>query len=111
MRVRDRANFSGIRRRLTNARTAVQMTLGGELKRAARLVAVSLATSTQPYGLDEGAKTKGETATGSDIRRCSAPPSQVYAAFPDVRFAKAFYARLKNGEWARAQRIVDEHCP
>jgi hypothetical protein len=108
---RFRSDFSATRARLARAKTAVRKTFGGEMKRAARLVAVSLATSTQPYGMDEAAKTEGEVATASDIRRCYATPSQVYAAFPDVRFAKAFYARLKAGQLEHAQSILDANCP
>ncbi|HKP92326.1 MAG TPA: hypothetical protein VJS88_00390 [Chthoniobacterales bacterium] len=111
MAIRFRSNFSGTRNKLRKAKSTVRMTFGGEMKRAARIVAVQLAHATQPFGFDEGAKTKGEVATASDIRRCYATPGQVYAAFPDVRFAKAFYARLKKGDIAHAQRLVDAHCP
>jgi hypothetical protein len=110
MRIRGKLDTSKLRRRFEKVKRTVPMTLGGEVKRAARIVAVQLAHTAQPFGLDDRAKQLGENATASDIRRCYATPSDVYSAFNDKRMAKAFYARLKKGELAAAQRIVDEHC-
>lgn len=111
MRINTRADFSRTRAKLQRAKGAVKMTLGGELTRAARLVAVQLAHSTVPFGLDERAHQLGMNATARDIRLCYATLGDVYAAFPDESKAKAFYALVKRGLIARAQAVVDDYCP
>jgi hypothetical protein len=72
---------------------------------------VSLATSAQPYGLDEGARKAGEVATASDIRRCYATPGQVFEAFPDKFKAASFWKAIKAGNFAGAQKIMQRFCP
>ena len=110
VRIRGKLDTSALTKKFQRLKKTVPMTLGGEIKRAARIVAVQLAHTTQPFGLDENALSRGEKATARDIRLCYATPGQVYSAFTDQRMAKAFYARLKQGQRAHAQSIVDQHC-
>jgi len=86
-------------------------TLEEELERAGRLIAVSLARSTQPYGDSVLSRHVGESATAGDIHRCYATPGDVFAAFPDKRFAGAFWAAIKKGNFGAAQKIMQRYCP
>lgn len=97
----------GFRKRAERMERSVK----GLLRREARLCAVSLAFSTQPFGDSKTVLDSGEGATAGDIRRCYATPGQVYADFPEERYAKAFWWRLMRGEFAEAQKIVDAQCP
>ncbi len=81
------------------------------MKRAGRQVAVSLAYSAQPFGISEQARLLGESATGSDIRRVYATPAKVFAAFPEKKWANAFWAEISRHNFARAQAIMQARCP
>jgi hypothetical protein len=87
------------------------VTLPEQLRRAGRLVAVSLATSAQPYGLTDNSRAIGETATGRDVRKCYATPADVFKAFPEKKLANAFWYEIKRGNWSRAQGIMQARCP
>jgi hypothetical protein len=82
-----------------------------ELERAGRLISVSLATSAQPYGIDTGARSRGEASTSSDVRRCYATPGNVFEAFPDEGQAAAFWKAIKAGNFSAAQKIMQRSCP
>lgn len=77
-----------------------------ELERAGRLISVSLATSAQPYGIDQSALEKGEGATATDIRRCYATPGQVFESIQNPGQAAAFWRAIKAGRIAAAQTIM-----
>lgn len=87
--------------------------LDAEMDRAGRIIAVSLATSAQPYGLDDEAQQKGATATARDIRRIYATVSDVYGAIEkngSKRQANAFYKTLKT-DIAMARRLITNFAP
>lgn len=102
-----KSSAKGFRQRAERMERSVK----GLVRREARLAAVSLAVSTQPFGDGTAARAAGGGATAGDIRRCYATPGQVYAAFADVRQAKAFYWNLMSGKFSAASTIVDQHCP
>ena len=86
-------------------------TIEEELERAGRLISVSLATSAQPYGIDDSARTRGEGSTASDIRRCYATPGNVFEAFSDDGKAASFWKAIKVGNFSMAQKIMQRDCP
>lgn len=81
------------------------------MRNIGRNVAVSLATSTQPYGVGDGARRAGELATSRDIQRVYATPEKVFAAFPDRRKAQTWWQLMQQRQYARAQNVQDAHCP
>jgi hypothetical protein len=97
--------------KLQNRSRGFANSIEDELDRAGRLISVSLATSAQPYGIDDQARNKGEAATSSDIRRCYATPGQVFEAFPDDGKAASFWRAIKSGDFTKAQTIMQAHCP
>jgi hypothetical protein len=99
-----------LQRRLQNRSRGFSAALPEVLRRAGRLVSVSLATSTQPYGIDEGARQMGEAATAGDIRRCYATPGNVFAAFDSKNQAKAFWVEIAKGNFSKAQVIMQSYC-
>jgi hypothetical protein len=106
-----KGEFANTRRKLAGQSRGFRASLPDELKRAGRLISVSLATSTQPYGIDDGARRKGEGATAGDIRRCYATPSNVFEAFPDQHKAASFWKAIKAGKIRLAEKIMQSHCP
>jgi hypothetical protein len=111
--VNFRASFNPqpLKKKLQNRVRGFQATLPEQLRRAGRLVAVSLATSAQPYGLDGGARKRGESAAAADVLRCYATPADVWKAFPEKKWASIFWAQIKRSDWSRAQKTMQEHCP
>ncbi len=109
--IRSSFNPKRLQQKLKNRVRGLKATLPEQLARAGRLIAVSLATSAVPYGLGEDARKLGESATASQIRRCYATPGQVFAAFPDQNKAKTFWKAIKAGNFARAQKTMQAHCP
>lgn len=89
----------------------VERSLPGLMRRAGRLCAVSLATSTQPFGLGEDAQLLGQTATVRDIRKVYALPSDIFPAFPNQKAAGAFWRAVQAQDWTRATGILRRDCP
>ena|SRR5581483_2852920 len=108
-----RASFNPapLKRKLQNRAQGFSRDLGEELRRVGRVVAVSLATSAQPYGIGEYSRRSGEIATARDIRRCYATPGQVYKAFDDKFKAGSFWKAIKAADYSRAQQIMRKYCP
>jgi hypothetical protein len=98
-------------RKLQNRSRGMSNSIEEELERAGRLISVSLATSAQPYGIDDGARQSGEAATASDIRRCYATPGNVFEAFPDDHKAAAFWRAIKAGNFGTGKKIMAANCP
>jgi hypothetical protein len=67
MRVRASFNPSNLKRKIKARARGLQANLPEQLRRAGRLIAVSLATSAQPYGIDDEARKKGEGAVIRDL--------------------------------------------
>jgi hypothetical protein len=99
------------RAKLNNRARGFGNSLEEQLDRTGRLISVSLATSAQPYGLDEGALVKGQAATSSDIRRVYATPGNVFEDFSDTRAAGAFWKAIKAQNFGAAQAIMQRNCP
>jgi hypothetical protein len=89
-------------------------TLPQAIKAAGRLIAVSLGTSTVPYGVGDGARKRGENAVIRDINNVYATPARVAKSFAaagqDVK-GKLFLAALAQRRVAQAQKLVDAYCP
>jgi hypothetical protein len=84
--------------------------LADEIIRTARLVAVSVATSTQPYGKDKGVKDQAERRVSRDIRRVFATPSSVFGMLDkkgDQLAAGQFWSAWKARDEARMKEIMD----
>ena len=85
-----------------------------EMHDIGRLVAVSLATSAQPYGISEGARKNGEAAVHRDIYRIYCTPGMVYGEIAnngDVGAAKAFYKAMRTGGHGVAIGLIHAHAP
>lgn len=104
-------NTAPTRRKLENRSRGFATSIEEELDRAGRLISVSLATSAQPYGIDEGAHQRGQAATAGDIRRCYATPGNVFEEFKEDGKAAAFWKAIKAGNFASAQAIMQRFCP
>jgi hypothetical protein len=109
--IRASFNPAPLKRALQNQSRGLQATLPEQLRRAGRLVAVSLATSTQPYGDNDAARILGEKATARDIHRVYATPAQVYSAIGDQKIAAGFWKAVSAGAWSKAQAIINKFCP
>jgi hypothetical protein len=84
--------------------------LAEEIIRTARLVAVSVAHSTQPYGKDKATKDTAERRVSRDIRRVFATPFSVYSELErkaDSFSAGQFWAAWKSRDEARMKEIMD----
>ena len=87
------------------------------LKQQARLVAVSLAYSTQPYG-DDG-QPLGISAIKRDVSKVYGSPTTIYAQIKerDEAMAKGFYGLIEKGKVKQAQelllaaQVVDSQTP
>jgi hypothetical protein len=109
--IRAKFNPKPLQQKLQNRVRGLKATLPEQLHRAGRIVAVSLATSSVPYGLGEDARKLGEAATASQIRRCYATPGQVFEAFPNKGSAQVFWFHLKAGRYSQAQSVMQKLCP
>lgn len=87
----------------------IKRTLPQMMRAAGRLIAVSLATSTAPYGLGTDARKRGEAATERDILRVYATPGRVYKSFGDKRKGDAFIAALQRRNYNQAQALVNAY--
>jgi hypothetical protein len=108
MGMRIRSNFSNTRHKLVRAKAAVRMSFSGEMKGAARIVAVSLATSTQPFGTGSDAKKQGENAVQADLRKLYGDATDAYVviAAAEQQMAEAFYKAMQRGRYDKAQKIL-----
>lgn len=79
-----------------------------ELVITARVIARSLATSTQPYGLSRGALQQGRTRVGADIGKVFATPSQFYGMLEkrDEAEAARFWQAWKARDLTAARDIA-----
>jgi len=93
--------------------------LPGFLKQEARLVAVSLATQTQPFGISATSQAVGQVATSRDIYRVYATPGKAFADLPTSQTAiskkmkefkfnpqKAFWSAVSKSKWDAAKTIL-----
>jgi hypothetical protein len=94
------ANFSDTDRKLAARARGFAPDLENVMDRVGRLVAVSLATSAQPYGIGPKSLAVGQAAVVRDIYRVYATPGQAYKEIlsnAGKPAASAFYSALKTG--------------
>ena len=84
-----------------------------EMMDIGRLVAVSCATSTQPYGVSESSRKNGEAAVHRDIYKIYCTPGMVYGeiANSDVGAAKSFYKAFRSGDYLTAISLIHAYAP
>lgn len=93
----------GVERMMRDFARIVGRTMQEEMVATARLVAVSLAASTQPYGKTNAARAAGEGAVARDVRKVFSSPSTVYEEIKGDdedsarRFWRAFTRRDHSG--------------
>jgi hypothetical protein len=104
-------NTAPTRQALANRSRGFASSIEDELERAGRLISVELAKRTQPFGIDDQARRKGEGATAGDIWRCYATVSDVFEAFPEDHNGARFWRAIKAGNFGMAQRIMQAQCP
>jgi hypothetical protein len=76
------------------------------LTQEGRLVAISLAKSSQPFGTGEASLKKGRDRTAGDIHKVYATPGRAYADIANEKQAKAFWWAIKNGKAGKAWGIL-----
>ena len=79
------------------------------LRQESRLMAVSLAHETQPYGNDKSAQALGQAAVNRDVRRLFATPQEAFAlvlAQDGQALADEFYVLTSQGKPADAQALL-----
>jgi len=95
--------------KLRSIQPALQRVMPDMVQRAARLAAVSCSISTQPYGSGIDAKTAGETAVASDIRKVYGTPGEIFGMIKAINPAQAqvFWKYFQAGNLKRCQGIYE----
>ena len=91
------------------AETGKELSTG--LRQEARLMAVSLATQTQPFGTGSEGQGKGQAAVERDVSRLFATPSTAYSAIlgkDGPKLAREFYVLTSQGKPSDAQHLLSE---
>jgi hypothetical protein len=79
------------------------------LTREARLVAISCAKSTQPYGSGKGAQDQGRDRVSTDIYKVYTTPGKAFADIADKNAARGFWKAIQRGDITKAQAILDRN--
>lgn len=77
------------------------------LRQASRLIAVSAATQSQPFGIDDKAEAVGQVATNRDIYRVYATPGKAFDDIINKGAADGFWKAVKSSAWDRAAKILN----
>jgi hypothetical protein len=90
--------------------TVVQRPMRDSLGQMGRLVAISAAKSTQPFGSGQQARDAGRNRVAADIYKVY---TTVGKAFADIQrnndsAARAFWAAVQHGDYARARGILQK---
>lgn len=80
--------------------------LPGYLRQEARLVAVSLAIQTQPFGSSATSQAVGQVATSRDIYRVYTTPGKAFSDVQNARAQAGFWKAVKSSAWDRAEKIL-----
>lgn len=77
-----------------------------------RLVAVSLAVSTQPYGKGKDARDRGQQRVETDIRKVFRTPSNVYQSLleDDPSEARKFWRAITEGKISWIEKILRDNA-
>jgi hypothetical protein len=88
--------------------TIVQRPMTDSLGQLGRLVAVSCAKSTQPYGTGDAARSAGRNRVAADIYKVYTTPGKAYEdiARANEKAAGAFWSALSRGDLAKAIGIL-----
>ncbi len=81
--------------------------LPGYLRQEARLIAVSLATETQPFGVSATSQAVGQVATSRDIYHVYATPGTAWKDITDAGAQAGFWEAVKTSAWDRAAKILN----
>lgn len=86
--------------------------LQDEIIGLARLVAVSMATSTQPYGASKAAHDTGKRRVEMDIRRVFRTPSSIYQELSEENpdDARAFWAAFSRRDTTLMEDLLRQHA-
>lgn len=76
------------------------------LTQEARLVAISCAKSSQPFGTGANSQKLGQLRVSADIYKVYATPGKAYADIANEKAAKAFWWAIKNGKADKALGIL-----
>lgn len=109
MFVRSRINgLAAARAKILSIGTVMRRPIRSMLDQEARLVAISCAKSTQPFGAGEQARTFGRNRTAADIYKVYTTPGKAYAdiASRNENAAKAFWSALNRGDFDKALGIL-----
>jgi hypothetical protein len=109
-----RANFAPALTSIKKLRAGLKREFPAQVAAAARIAAISCATSCQPFGNGGEAKTQGEKATAADIHRIYVAPGYIFEAIQKKASrdeANGFYKAVKTGNIARAVEICRPLVP
>ena len=86
----------------------IRRTLPEVLESEGRIVAISLAKSTQPFGTGAEAQNMGERAVSRDIKKVYVTVGDVFGSLPDSGEgdAKQFWKLIQAGKYDAAQGIL-----
>jgi hypothetical protein len=99
-------NLDRARAKIRRIGPVVRKTAREMLTREARLVAISCAKSSQPFGTGADARRAGRFRTLSDIYRVYATPGHAYSDIGSQKAANAFWWAIKNGKADKALGIL-----
>lgn len=101
-------NEESVSRAVMSFAQATGRDLTTEIIAMSRLVAVSLATSTQPYGSGKDAQKKGSDRVSADINRVFHTPSSIFSALEEKEDGQAslFWAAYQKRDDSLMQRIM-----
>src|SRR5882724_4475236 len=108
MPVRAKVDTSGAERLFEKMGWTVKNSLPGYLRQEARLVAVSLATQTQPFGDSATSQAVGQAATSGDIYRVYATPGKAFEDIQERNAQSAFWKAVRTSAWDRAKKILQK---
>lgn len=86
--------------------TIVQGPMREQLGQFGRLVAISCAKSTQPFGTGDAARKAGRDRVAADIYKVYTTPGKAYRDIANEKAAKAFWWALQNGHLDKAIGIL-----
>jgi hypothetical protein len=108
IKVKARANFSKAISKLKNMNRQVRRSAGEVLESEGRIVAISLAKSTQPFGSGREAQDMGERAVARDVGKVYASLGHVFAKLPQLGAGDAaqFWKLVKLGKFDAAMDMI-----
>lgn len=106
MPIRVKVNTSGADALFKKMGWTARNSVPGYLRQEARLVAVSLAFQTQPFGDSATTRAVGRAAVSRDIYRVYATPGKAFADIQNSNAQAGFWKAVKISAWERAKKIL-----